>query len=74
MSGPALVWLRDSRRSPSFWSRIDRFQWFGDFVRVDFFCAREVPAWAAGADFSFAWDDFKALGAFFCNFVTPKRW
>jgi len=27
-----------------------------------------------GADFSFASSDFKALGAFFCNFVTPKRW
>ena len=28
----------------------------------------------AGADFSFASSDFKTLGAFFCNFATPKRW
>jgi hypothetical protein len=27
---------------------------------------------APGADFSFASSDFKTLGAFFCNFVTPK--
>jgi hypothetical protein len=29
---------------------------------------------APGADFSFASSEFKTLGAFFCNFVTPKRW
>jgi len=39
---------------------------FGAEVAVAFGCG--------GADFSFASSDFKALGAFFCNFVTPKRW
>ena len=33
-----------------------------------------LPPSGAGTDFNFASSDFKTLGAFFCNFVTPKRW